>query len=209
MKIAVLGTGDVGGTLGKRWAQKGHQVVFGSRNPGEEKVRKLLSEAGPNARAAGNAEAVAGAEATVLATPWDAARQVVQSVRDWKGRILVDCTNPIAPDFQLAVGTTTSAAEQIASWARGARVVKAFNTTGWSNMADSTYPEGPATMFIAGDDANAKAAVTRLAEDLGFEVVDSGPLLMARFLEPLAMLWIRLAIVQNLGRDIAFKLIRR
>jgi NADPH-dependent F420 reductase len=209
MRIAVLGTGDVGGSLGKRWAQKGHIVIFGSRNPHDDKVHKLLAEAGPNSRAAGNAEAAAEGEVTVLATPWNAAKEVVLSVGNWKGRILIDCTNPLTEDLQLAVGKTTSAAEKIASWARGARVVKAFNTTGWNNMADPAYPNGPISMFIAGDDPDAKAVASRLAEDLSFEPVDSGGLAVARFLEPLALLWIHLAVVQNLGRDIAFRLIRR
>jgi len=88
-------------------------------------------------------------------------------------------------------------------------VVKAFNTTGWNNMANPAYPEGPITMFIAGADADAKAVVSRLAQDLGLEPLDAGGLTVARCLEPPAMLWIDLAVVQNLGRDIAFKLIRR
>jgi NADPH-dependent F420 reductase len=209
MKIAVLGTGDVGGTLGKGWAAKGHQVFFGSRKPDSDEVRELLAAAGPNACAVGPAEAVASADVAVLAVPWGAARQVVESIRDWKGKILVDCTNPIASDVQLALGTTTSAAEQIAGWAKGARVVKAFNTTGWNNMADPIYPSGPITMFIAGDEAAAKAVVAGLAGDLGFEPVDSGALRVARYLEPLALLWITLAVVKDLGRNIAFKLVRR
>lgn len=209
MKIAVLGTGDVGSTLGRRWAEKGHSVIFGSRNPRSDKVRKLLAATGPNAKAAGNAEAVASAEVVVLATPWDAVRQVLESVGNWTGKVLVDCTNPIAPDFQLALGMTTSAGEQVAAWARGARVVKAFNSTGWNNMADPIYHGEPITMFIGGDDSEAKKVVARLAEDLGFEVVDAGGLVTARYLEPLAMLWIHLAVVQKLGRDVAFKLVRR
>ncbi len=76
-------------------------------------------------------------------------------------------------------------------------------------MADPAYPDGPITMFLAGDDADAKAVVVRLARDLGFEPLDSGGLMAARYLEPLALLWIHPASVQNLGRDIAFKLIRR
>ena len=209
MRIAVLGTGDVGGTLGKGWAAKGHQVVFGSRNPDSDEVRELLAAAGPNANAIGNTEAVASTDVAVLAVPWGAAKQVVESIRDWKGRILVDCTNPITSDLQLAVGAKTSAAEQIAGWAKGARVVKAFNMTGWNNMADPIYPSGPITMFIAGDDAAAKEVVTRMAGDLGFEPVDAGALKVARYLEPLALLWITLAMVKNLGRNIAFKLVRR
>jgi predicted dinucleotide-binding enzyme len=169
----------------------------------------LLAEAGPNARATGYTQAVATADVSVLATPWEAAQPLLQSIGSWTGRILVDCINPIAPGLQLALGTTTSAAEQIAGWARGAYVVKAFNTTGWNNMADPIYHGERITMFIAGDNAEAKDIVTGLADDLGFEVVDAGDLTVARYLEPLAMLWIRLATVQKLGRDIAFKLLRR
>ncbi len=209
MRIAVLGTGDVGGTLGKRWAQKGHKVIFGSRNPGRDDVRELLVEAGPNAKATGYAQAVAGADVSVLATPWEAVQPLLESIGDWTGRILIDCINPLTPDLQSAVGTTTSAAEQIAGWAQGASVVKAFNTTGWNNMADPIYRGERITMFICGDNAEAKDIVTGLAEDLGFEVVDAGGLILARCLEPLALLWIHLAIVQKLGRDIAFKLVRR
>ncbi len=131
---------------------------------------------------------------------------MLSAIGDWAGSILIDCTNPIAPDLQLAVGTTTSGAEIVAEWAL---VVKAFNTTGWNNMADPLYHGAPITMFICGDNAEAKAIVTDLAEDLDFEVVDAGGLTIARFLEPLAMLWINLANVQGLGRDIAFKLVRR
>jgi predicted dinucleotide-binding enzyme len=107
------------------------------------------------------------------------------------------------------VGHTTSGAEQVAAWAMSRRVVKAFNTTGAENMADPIYQSQPITMFICGDDNEAKAAVARLAEELGFEVADTGKLAMARYLEPLAMVWINLAIVQKQGRNMAFKLVRR
>jgi 8-hydroxy-5-deazaflavin:NADPH oxidoreductase len=209
MRIAVLGTGNVGGTLGQRWAAKGHEVVFGSRDPDDDRVRRLLTAAGANAEAAGYEEASNSADVTVLATPWEAAQEVLESIGNWAGRILIDCTNPIAPDLQLAVGTTSSAAEIIAEWTLGAHVVKAFNTTGWNNMADPIYQGEPITMFICGDNAEAKAIVTALAEDLDFDVVDAGALYIARYLEPLAMLWINLATVQRLGRNIAFKLVRR
>ena len=209
MKIAVIGTGSVGGTLGTRWATKGHRVVFGSRDPGSDKVRTLLEAAGTKASAAQLADAVAAAEVVVLATPWNAAQSAIESLGDLSGKILVDAINPIGPGMQLALGTTTSGAEQIAVWAKNAQVVKAFNTTGWENMANPIYHGEPITMFICGDDAEAKASVTRLAEDLGFAVADTGPLTTARFLEPLAMVWIHLAIVQKQGRNIAFKLVER
>ena len=124
-------------------------------------------------------------------------------------KIRLDATNPIAPGFQLAVGHTTSGAEQVAGWARGARLVKAFNTTGWNNMVDPDYNGEAATMFICGNDVAAKTAVAQLARDLGFAVADVGDLAAARWLEPMAMVWISLAARQGLGRDIAFKLMRR
>lgn len=209
MKIAVIGTGNVGRALGKSWAKKGHQIIFGSRDPHGEKVRELLAEAGSNASATGMAEAGAGAEVIVLATPWDTALQVVEALGDLAGKIVVDAINPIGPGFQLAVGTTSSGAEQIAGWAKGAWVIKAFNTTGWETMADPIYHGEPATMFLCGDDAEAKSVVVGLAEDLGFETADTGPLATARYLEPLAMVWIHLALVQKQGRQMAFKIVKR
>jgi predicted dinucleotide-binding enzyme len=97
----------------------------------------------------------------------------------------------------------------VASWAPGAKVVKIFNTTGANNMANPDYHGVAASMFFCGDDAGAKAAAARLASDLGFDPVDAGNLDQARLLEPLALLWIRLAYVQKQGWDIAFKLMKR
>ena len=187
MKIAIIGTGSVGRALGITWAQKGHAVVWGSRDPHSVKAQGLLAEAGENASASSVEAAVDVAEAVVIAIPWDAARAVVESIGNWEARILIDATNPIAAGLQPAVGKDTSAAEQIASWAPGARVVKAFNTTGAENMADPVYHGESATMFIAGDDADAKSVVTQVAEDLGFDVADVGGLQTARLLEPLAL----------------------
>jgi predicted dinucleotide-binding enzyme len=129
---------------------------------------------------------------------------------DWQGRILVDATNPIAPGLAgLSLGTTTSGAEQVAERARGARVVKAFNTTGAENLADSRYPQGQPLMPVAGDDAAAREQVLALATLIGFDAVDMGPLSSARTLEPWAMAWIHLAIRQGQGRGFAFARMRR
>ncbi len=153
--------------------------------------------------------AIEQADIIVLATPWNAVSDVAHAVNNWQGKIVIDATNPIAPGFQLAVGHTTSAAEQLATFLPGASVVKAFNSTGAENMVDPRYNGEPTTMFICGDDADAKATVTELAESLGFDVADVGNLEAARFIEPLAMVWINLAFKQGLGRNIAFKLVRR
>lgn len=193
MRIAVIGRGRVGTALGGVWRTKGHDVAFGMRTPRDDGVPI--------------ADAVRDAEIVVLSVPYDAAADAVAAAGDLRGKIVVDCTNPIGPDG-LKVGTTTSGAEQIAAHAMGARVVKAFNTTGAENMANSDYGPTPLVLPIAGDDDDAKRVVTDLAQDLGFDVVDVGPLSAARYLEPFGMVWIVLAR-GGYGRDIAFALLRR
>ena len=211
MNLAIIGTGNVGATLGSRWAATGrHQVVFGTRNPGSEKARALIDRSGGDARVATPAQAAAGAEVVVLATPWDATEEVIGSLGDLAGKILVDCTNPLTADLSgLAVGADTSGGEEVARWAAGGRVVKAFNTTGSGNMGDAGYGSERLAMLLAGDDPEAKAAVAGLAEELGFEAIDAGPLVRSRQLEQLAVLWIALAYQQGLGMDFGFALLRR
>ena len=209
MKIAVLGTGNVGGVLGTRWAQKGHRVVFGSRAPAGDRVRSLLQNAGNGAKALGINEAAQSSDVVLLATPWSEAERVVRGAGDLRGKILIDCTNPLSSDLKrLELGHDTSASERIAAWAANARVVKAFNTVSAAVMANPIIGGQKATLFFCGDDEDAKLAVQQLAEDLEFEAVDAGPLEMARYLEPLAMLYIRLAIA-GWGSSCAFKIIRR
>ncbi len=198
MRIGILGAGNVGGTLGRRWASKGHEVRFGARRPDAGEVAL--------------ARAAAESDLVVLAVPWVAAREAIEAAGDLTGKILIDATNPLGPDGLtkgLVIGHTSSAAEQVAAWARGARVVKAFNTTGWQNMADPGYGASAAAMFVCGDDGAANGAVVALAAELGFEALDAGPLRVARLLEPLAMLWIHLAVFRGLGTSFAFGLLRR
>jgi NADPH-dependent F420 reductase len=214
MKIAVIGAGNVGGTLGKRWAGAGHEVAFGARDPADAKVAALVRESGPRARAASVPEAARAAAAVLLAVGWDNAQEAVRSAGDLRGRILIDATNPVplTPDGLrqgLVIGHTTSAAEQIARWADGARVVKAFNTTGFQNMADPVYGSQGLSMMLCGDDAEAKKVAADLARQLGFEPVDVGPLKSARYLEAVAMLWIDMAVLQGFGINFGFRVVKR
>jgi len=208
MRIGIIGAGNVGSALGRGWVRAGHEVTFGVRDPAAAKVRTLVAETG--AKAAFVAEAAASGEVVVFATPWEATEDAVRGAGDLAGKVVFDCTNPLAPQLAgLTHGFDTSAAEMVAAWAPGARVVKIFNTTGANNMANPDFGGIAATMFYCGDDAEAKAVAARLAADLGFDPLDAGNLEQARLLEPLALLWIRLAYVQKQGREIAFKLLRR
>jgi len=213
MKIGIIGAGNVGGTLGKRWSGLGHEVKFGVREPGEDKIKKLVSQCGGKASAGSVAKAAVFGEVVVLTTPWDAAKNAVESAGNLSGKILVDCTNPVPLGANLmaglSIGHSTSAGEEVAKWARGAKVVKAFNTTGAGNMANPVFGADKSVMFLAGDDAGAKKVVGQLSDALGFETIDAGPLSQARLLEPWAMLWITLAYAQGLGPDFAFKLLKR
>ncbi len=214
MKMAIIGAGNVGGSMGKRWAQAGHEIVFGVPNPTSEKTNSLLASISKNARATRVSEAAAVSDVIVLTVPWEAVQAVANEVGDCKGKPLIDVTNPIIMSQEgltagLVVGHTTSAAEQLAQWAPSARVVKAFNQTGAGNMADSHYGGERPTIFYCGDDVAAKNIAAGLGEELGFEMIDAGPLRAARLLEPLAMLWIHLAIAQGMGTNFAFKVLRR
>jgi len=209
MRIAIIGTGNVGTALARNATRAGHDVVFGARDPQSDKAISATAAA-PGTTVAVIANAVRGADVVILATPYDAATDALDAAGPLDGVIVVDCTNPITPGLGgLSVGTTSSGAEVVAAHVPTAKVVKAFNTTGAENLADPTYPGGPIVLPVCGDDADAKQVVTGLAHDLGFEVVDVGPLASARYTEPFAMLWISLAIRSGLGRDYAFRLVHR
>lgn len=202
MKIAMIGAGNVGSALGNAWLASGEDVVFGVRDPADPKYGSLPSE-----RLGVPAEAVRDAEIIVLATPWPATEAAIKGLGSVSGKILIDCTNPlrVGPQgLELALGYDTSAAEQVALWAKGAAVFKTLNQTGAENIAKaSQYPTRP-VMFVAGDDDARKPAVISLVAKLGFEALDAGPLRMARLLEPYAMLWIDQALNRGRGTSFAF-----
>ena len=205
MNIAIIGAGNVGNTLGRAWARRGHPVAFGVRDPKDPKLKPL---AAAGLKVLSNAEAVRTAEVVALCTPWPAAEAAIASCGDLSGKILIDCTNPLKPDLSgLTVGRDGSGAEQVAGWAKGAQVFKAMNQIGYGRMDAPQFKQGTPVMFVCGDGAK-KRVVLDLVNELGFEAVDAGGLTMARLLEPYALLWITLALKQGLGRDFAFALLR-
>jgi predicted dinucleotide-binding enzyme len=212
MKIGILGSGDVGQALGLGFARYGHQVMMGSRDAGQEKVRKWVGLAGQNASAGSFAEAAAFAELAVLATLWSGTEQAIALAGPERlaGKPVIDVTNPL--DFsqgapRLALGHSDSGGEQVQRWLRDARVVKAFNIVGHPHMVDPVFAGGPPDMFICGNDPGAKRSVTGLLEDFGWSVVDLGGIECARYLEPMAMIWILHYLNTGNGNH-AFKLLR-
>ena len=211
MQIGIIGTGNVGSALGQAFAGQGHNIMFGSRDPNNERVQDILAKAGETASAGSVQDAVEFGEVVVLAVPWHAAQDIVESVASsLDGKIVIECSNPLKSDMSgLSVEPGTSAAELVASWAPGAKVIKAFNNTGAGNFLNPMYGTEPMSMFICGDDLEAKSTVGDLAAQIGFDVVDCGSLTAAQLLEGLAMLWISLAYRQQMGPNIGFKLLRR
>lgn len=184
MTIAIIGSGNMSKGLAPLFEKSGEKVVIGSRNPGSGAVSV--------------AEALTVAEIVFLAVPYHAAAETIAAADGFKGKILVDMTNPLKPDFSgITIGFTTSAAEEIAKLAPEARVVKGFNTI-FSAILTNGGKVGsePVTTFLAGEDA-AVDAVAAISEKAGFKVVKSGPLANARHLEALGML--NIALGYHLG----------
>jgi 8-hydroxy-5-deazaflavin:NADPH oxidoreductase len=210
VKIAVLGTGIVGTTLGGRWAERGHEVHFGSRNPATSPARAKVESMGEHVRLGTWQEAVVGADSVRLAFPWKATESILPGLEEYlDGKTLIDCINPVNATFSgLDLDHATSAGEAIANLVPRARVVKAFNSVSAATMANPIYDGEPATLFYCGDDAAGKQTVDQLAAELGFQAVDTGSLRMARYLEPLAMLYIQLAMT-GWGSNCAFRIVKR
>ena len=174
--IAVIGTGNVGGALGPVFATLGHDIVYGSREPGRQDVQDLVARTAGNASAALPAAAAADADIVVIAVPWGGAENAVMSLGDLSGTIILDPTNAVRRDANNIRyhNIETSTGETIQGWAPNAMVVKAFNTLSSETMANPSVAGGPVTIPIAGNDADAKAVVADLVTGIGFDVVDMG-----------------------------------
>lgn len=205
MRIAIIGTGSVGAALARGLAGKGHAVTLGARDPGSDRVRALAADTGSAATTP--AEAAAAAEVVVLALPWSAVEPALADLGDLSGKIVIDCTNPLGRvdgGIGLTLGHTTSGGETVQRLLPRARVVKTLNQVGAEIMARNAHLPHRPVMFMAGEDAAAKAQVAGLLADLGFEPLDAGGITKARLLEPFALVWINQALARGKGRDWAF-----
>ncbi|MDB0509514.1 NADPH-dependent F420 reductase [Ralstonia solanacearum] len=198
MKIAVIGTGNIGAAYARALAEAKFEVVIGHRDP--SKAAALAQEIGPNAEGGGISAAFKLADLVLLALPYPAIAEVLAGAGDLAGKVLVDVSNPLSADFQnLVVGLTTSAAEQIQAAAPSARVVKAFNTIFAGLVPGQARAGKRLQVFVAGDDAAAVAQVRELAQALGFVPVNAGPLRNSRFLEPVGMMNIQFGFFLGAG----------
>jgi len=207
MKIGVIGNGNMGGALGKLWSSRGHKIMFGSRNPEHVKTMAGIS---PNVNSGSIPDAVRFGDVMLLAVPWQGVENVFGLAGPLPGKIIIDCTNPLSENYMsLVLGFNTSGAEEIARMSQGARVVKAFNTIAAAVLSRPRFDDVLATALYCGDDSEAKKVVAALIKELGFEAIDAGPLQNARYLEPMGEMFVQLAFGQNMGFDMAWKLLRR
>jgi len=183
--IAVIGTGNVGGALGPRFSELGHDIIYASRQPQRADVQALVARTQGNATAMLPAEAAAAADIVVMATKWADAEVALKSLGDLSGKIILDPNNAVRINAagMREMDVQTSTAQMIQSWAPNAMVVKAFNTLGAGTMTDSSGAGGPMTIPIAGNNADAKAVIASLVTGIGFEVVDMGDISAAHVIE--------------------------
>lgn len=203
MKITVIGAGNMGSAFVKQLTRAGHQVSVTARDANKA---AQVAAANPGAKAVAVAGSAAGADAVILATAYGDAVSALQQAGDLQGKVVIDITNPLTPDFMgLTIGHSTSAAEEIAKAVPGAEVVKAFNTLFAQVLAEgSDFGNGrKASVFVASDSERAKQTAGALAESLGFDVVDAGGLKNARYLESLGGLNVYLGYGAGLGTGIA------
>jgi 8-hydroxy-5-deazaflavin:NADPH oxidoreductase len=203
MKIAIIGTGNVGGALATQWSKKNHEIFLGVNDENNFKGQQLLKNNNTNVFSI--AEAIEKSEVILLAIPPTAIFEILNSLQNVNGKIIIDATNsvfkkpdPFATVYHCLVEKTN------------AEVVKCFNSTGFENMLQPNYNGTSIDMFMAGDSSKAKDVAKQLAIDAGFEsCFDFGKSDKVELLEQFALSWINLAIMQGNGRDMAFKVLRR
>jgi 8-hydroxy-5-deazaflavin:NADPH oxidoreductase len=208
MRIGILGSGLMGGKLGTLFARAGHEVVF-SYARSNRKLQRLAREAQGNARAGTPAEAAREADALLLAVHWSRVDEVTKQAGDLSGKVVVSCSLPMNADStELVIAHTSSGAEALQRKLRRARVVAAFGTVPsevlfgvFEARRKTTRP----SLVYCGDHQEAKEVAATLIRDVGFDPVDAGPLRIARYAEPFALLVAQLAYEGEAGPELAYR----
>lgn len=208
MRIGILGSGLMGAKLGTIFARAGHEVVF-SYSHSRKKLDQLAKDAGKSARAGTPAEAARDADAILLAVHWSRVDDVLDQAGDLSRKVVVSCSLPMnADDTELAVAHTSSGAEELAKKLPDSRIVSAFNTVP-SEVLFGVYEARrrkiKPSLAYCGDDRHAKKVAVELIRDVGFDPVDAGPLRIARYTEPFALLVAQLAYEGDEGPELAYR----
>jgi hypothetical protein len=208
MRIGILGSGLMGGKLGTVLARAGHEVIF-SYARSQEKLKQLAQQAHPSARFGTPREAAESAEAILLGVHWSRLDDVLHLAGDLSGKALITCSLPMNEDNSaLVIAHTNSGAESLAQRVPKARIVSAFNTIPSEVLFDvfenRRRAECPSLLYC-GDDAAAKQLTAELIHDVGFEPIDAGPLSIARYTEPLALLVGHLAYEGSKGPELTYR----
>src|SRR5579859_1185827 len=206
MKIGIIGSGNMGGSLGKLWSSMGHQVMFSFTEDPEALAEAAASAGG---RAGTAVDAAQFGDVVLVAVPWAAIDIALKDAAPaLAGKVVISCNNPLKPDLSgLLLGTDTSGAEEVARLAPTAKVVEVLFPFAQQLQSDKLQnSKQRPTQFCCGDDVDAKRVVASLISELGLDPVDAGPLTSARFLEPVGMLMVQLAYRQGMGVNIGTQL---
>lgn len=208
MRVGILGSGLMGGKLGTPFARAGHEVVF-SYARSKQKLKKLARDAEGAARAGNPSEAAHQADALLLAVHWSRIKDVLIQAGDLSGKVIVTCSLPMnADDTGLVVAHTSSGAEELAKRLPKSRIVSAFNTVPSEvlfGVYEARRKRARPSLVYCGDDQGSKAVAAQLIRDVGFDPVDSGPLRIARYTEPFALLVAQLAYEREGGPELAYR----
>jgi 8-hydroxy-5-deazaflavin:NADPH oxidoreductase len=211
MRVGILGSGLMGGKLGTIFARAGHEVVF-SYARSKERLTTLAQEAGGKARAGSPGEAAAEADALLLAVHWSRVDDVLKQAGDLRGKVIVTCSLPMnESNTGLVIAHSSSGAEELAKKAPKSRVVCAFNTVPSEvlfGVFEARRKSARPSLIYCGDDASGKGIAAELIADAGFEPVDAGPLRIARYTEPFALLIGQLAYEGEGGPELAYRIER-
>lgn len=214
MNVGILGSGDVGQSLGTGFAALGHDVMIGSRTPESEKLKSWKKLAGVHATTGTFSEAAEFAHVAVLATIWTGTENAISLAKpeNLTDKVVIDATNPLIYDAggppHLDLGHTDSGGEQVQRWLPKSHVVKAFNTVGHAHMVNPDFPGGPPDMFICGKNEASKETVAEICREFGWSVIDIGGIEGSRLLEPMCILWVSYGMKTGTW-DHAFKLLRK
>jgi predicted dinucleotide-binding enzyme len=211
MKIAFVGYGQVGAPLADHLQRIGHEVTLAARDPTSDSVRKALAR-NASLRVAAPKDAVRDAEVVFLATPFQANEAAVTAIaNELRGKILVDCTNPVGPNLSHGLNNAQSGSAMVQALVPDAKVVKAFTIYGFENFEDSSYPayDVRPVMIYCGEDAAAKAIVGDLIRQLGWEPLDVGGFNQALQLEHMTLLWVRMVRVDGHSPHMVWAVLKR